>query len=198
MSSLGKTYVVFIEPYAAGTVCPINVRAYSETGGFYRAPASNEIRLATVGVASFVPTEPQIFDARRRSSFVNISESIRKQPDVENYMDVGFVDGKPFQSRNVVVVKVPTSIRTGLYQYYYDFGINSVNTSDSIKATVDAYYLANNRYDVESMGFTDAQKTEANRYISFILDCQTSAHNKIVSTIKKYVAVGTYPVVVYK
>jgi len=198
MSSLGKTYAVYIEPYVAGTLCPVNVRAFAENSQLFTSVGSTEIRLATVGVGSYIPVEPQIFDARRRAGLVNVLESARKQPSVSNYMDIGFTDGKPFQSRHVVVVLIPTAIKTGLYQAYFDFGINGVDVSSTVKTIVDAYYAANSSYNTELMTLTAAQKFEADRYVSFIFSCQNSAHQKVIETVKKYVAAGTYPLVVYK
>lgn len=198
MSSLGKTYAVYIEPYAAGTLCPVNVRAFADNANMFTNVGSTEIRIATVGVGGYLPVEPQIFDARRRAGLVNLQEAARKQASVANYMDVGFTDGKPFQSRHVIVVMIPTSIRTGLYQAYFDFGINSIDISAAVKSLVDAYYIANNTYNTELMGLTPSQLLEANRYVSFIFSCNNSAHQKVIETVKKYVAAGSYPVVVYK
>ena len=198
MSSKGRHYSIFLQPHQTGKLVPISIRARDRDGTFYDSSAVNELLVGTVGVAQVIKRAPQVLDARKRGGLSDADVAISKQSEVRGYMDVGATDGTPYQGNCVIVIKIPVSKRDEIKSMYFEFGINSVDVSDSVRATVDAYYTANGTYSISDMGLAASEQEEAQAYTAFIEECRISADRRVRDICEKHVAYVSYVVILWK
>lgn len=184
----------------------INVRKLNSRAGTASDPGGDEVLVGDESVGAMVKRKLDIIDARKRPELRDPERARYKQHEVENYTDIGYVDGVPYQGDAVIIMLIPyTRLRVLAYQIFNQ-SLSSQDAPAEIRAIIDSNYV--NTYPetglfnfdtlVATYGWSTTERNQAADYVQYIDDCYQIAKEKIRKIVNKYTAFGVFPIIIYK
>lgn len=135
---------------------------------------------------------------RTRRKHKNLNARQLRQKESKYYWDIGYWDGEPYQGDSVLVIQIPLSKRTDFHDKIVEDNIGQTNIRPTERALVDGYYNNNGSYNYTAItdGITDTNILTAIReYIDLQLESWLAADQEIRRIIDKYIAFGTFYVI---
>lgn len=125
----------------------------------------------------------------------NLQARELRQKESRFYMDIGHWDGEPYQGDGVLCIRIPLAKRTEIYNNFIESNIGATEISKDDRALVDNYYDTNGNYNFAGItsGITSTDRLNSIReYIDLLYKSYYDADNLIRGSIEKYLAYGTY------
>ena len=184
----------------------VNTRKMNPETGSASTPGDHEVLVGDESVGSMVKRKLDIIDARKRPELSDPDRARYKQHEVDNYTDIGYVDGVPYQGDAVIIIMIPYTRLKVLAQQIHSQSVSSQDAPAEIRSIIYSNYvqtysetgLLNFDTLVATYGWSTTERNQAADYVHYIDDCYQIAKETIRKIVKKYVAFGVLPIIMYK
>jgi len=197
---INAIYRFWISEFLGTAISCIGVRKLNSDGTPSIPGASDKI-IGDISVGELIKNKPEIFDVRRYPGIIN-RKLLETQPELLNYFDVGYLDGKPYQGNAVIIVKIPLFVKARIRNMLFDRMLQTLEITNELRGIVDARFTLSGRYEIESLvseyGLSETEYDTMIDYAEYISRCEREAEDIISDVVKKHIGFGVYPIIIYK